>query len=367
MEEQNKESLESKKSFVSRVRLLIKDWDIKVMSYVMLVIVMIATIAATVAWFYYFDVVAVSGIGLTTASTDSLRLEIQKQLSDGQVEFIELNEEDDDIILAYLDMPLFDNVENYEITVGDEGEPGEAATQKNISKMAPGVYGSLTIRLTPLRKEINHYKIYPQAIFDYMDSLTVITNEGVPVDEQPDANIMILQKLLKGHILFFENRIEREKTQEGSLLDTVTIDAVTKPVDNYTHNKKYVFYNPIQSGSYMEGSLEWDDVGNVGVPKELVIYWYWPYEYKNLSEEIKTDIKLPEDSAGNADIMNNENRFYYFDKEKLKEMSEGKGIWNEIQLYDYADTRIGTYVEKIKIRLKVDGYHAREAEANPTE
>ena len=58
---------------------LMRDWDLKVMSYVMMVVVMIAVIAATVAWFQYFRTSSVKNMNLATASSDALKVEVEKR------------------------------------------------------------------------------------------------------------------------------------------------------------------------------------------------------------------------------------------------------------------------------------------------
>ncbi|MDD6070235.1 MAG: hypothetical protein PUC12_05375, partial [Clostridiales bacterium] len=75
---ENTQQNRTNKHFIHQVRILLKDWDIKVMSYVMLVIVMIAMIAATVAWFLYFKVVAVSNMSMTTADCEVLKVEVKQ-------------------------------------------------------------------------------------------------------------------------------------------------------------------------------------------------------------------------------------------------------------------------------------------------
>ena len=123
----NRKTFLADSHFVRQARYLLKDWDIKVMSYVMIVVVSVAMIAATVAWFTYFRVVAVSNMGLTAAGCESLKVEVkQGTTDDGSVKFVELEEGEEDSVFVDLDMPVFDNVEQYEITVGStETSDGE--------------------------------------------------------------------------------------------------------------------------------------------------------------------------------------------------------------------------------------------------
>ena len=150
-----------------KVRRLLKDWDVKVMSYVMAVVILVAVIAATVAWFFFYRTVIASRIGITTAKCDSLKVEINQGVDEeSSPHFVELSEGKEDSVLVDLEMPVFANVEQYEVTVGGTEEP---ALQKTVSKMAPGVYGAITIRLTPLNQEINRYRLKPSALFRYTD------------------------------------------------------------------------------------------------------------------------------------------------------------------------------------------------------
>ena len=356
--QKNMEKHSSGSLAVHQVRQLLKDWDIKVMSYVMIVIVMVALIAATVAWFLYFKVVAVSNMGMTTADCDTIKVEVKQGTeADGiTANFVELKEGEENRIFVDMDMPLFDNVESYEETSETASEVTSSTVQtKTVSKMAPGVYGSLTIRLTSLNKEINRYRIVPGTLLTYIEGsgITVVEEDGEPSDVEIDSQDRILRDLAKGHILFFENRMKIPENNGGN----ITIGTESKPITDYTHNKKYVFCNPIDSESFMEGDLGWDETKNKGTPTEVTIYWYWPYEYENLSKEIKNTIKLPESRADLNGIVQDETRLKYFDKDKMQEIVNDSIPWDETQLYDYADTRLGTYVKSVKVRLKVDGYH----------
>ncbi len=318
---------------------LMRDWDLKVMSYVMMVVVMIAVIAATVAWFQYFRTSSVKNMNLATASSDALKVEVKKK---DNLTFVEVTKDNEESISAYMDMPVFDNVEKYEV----ESEEGQGTI--SVSKMAPGVYGSITVKLTPLNKLINHYKISPQAVFIF-------------AGQTGEADRYILEQLAKGHILFFAKRQEIPIDSEtGKTADKVTIDGVEYSIDLFTHNNKYVYYEQIESSKFIDGELSWDDEKDVGIEKEVEIYWYWPFEYANLSSEIRNVIALPGGSQSLGDIITDK-RLQFFDKYKMQEIVSGSESYNETQLYDYADTRIGTCVEKIRLRVEVVGYHAEEA------
>ena len=329
----------------------IKDLDVKVMSYVTLIVAMIAVIAATVAWFVYYRVVAATDINIVTADCDSIRVEVkQGENAEGPV-FVELTQENESTIIADLDMPLFDNVATYQISSGEEGT-------KTVNKLVPGVYGSMTFRLTALNKVINHYRLTPETIFQYVDGVQVLLEGDVPSLIQTDPNVIMLQALSKGHILFFGSRVERTRDENGSLDSEITIDGNAESVAEYTHNSRYVFCNPIEPGSCLEGDLTWNESTGEGEPTEVTLYWYWPYEYANLSNEIKTAIALPV-LSGDLSGLISEDRKLYFDKDKMQEIINKTSTYNETQLYDYADTRIGTYVKGMRLQVEVVGSHVK--------
>lgn len=332
--------------YLPQLRELTKDWDIKIMSYVMIVIVMVASIAATVAWFTQQGSSTVSNMSIMTAQSNSLKVEVkQGMIDDSTINFVEVGADQEDSIAADLDMPLFDNVESYDVSSAD------GSGTKKASKMAPGVYGSLTIRLTPLGADINQYSITGETLLQYVGDAAA--PDSGQTSAITDADKAVLENLAKGHILFFKNRIEIPESNDGN----ITIDGTAAPIADYTHNKKYVFYNPFDEESPMTGKLEWDTDNDEGIPEEVTIYWYWPYEYANLAGNIKDRIMLP---AGMTAEEITAERLKYFDIDRMNEIVVDSISWNETQLYDYADTRIGTYVKSMKLHLKVKGYHADE-------
>ncbi|MDD6069479.1 MAG: hypothetical protein PUC12_01510, partial [Clostridiales bacterium] len=277
-----------------------------------------------------------------------------------ETNFVEVKEGEENTVLVDLDMPVFDNVETYEITVGDtvsgSGDNSGTDTQKKkVSKMAPGVYGSLTIRLTPLSKEINCYEITPEAMFKYIDAVNaVVLEDGTTSNVQVDSNVQIMEELAKGHILFFKERVAISNSSDGKIM----IADNTVDITTHTHNQKYVFVDQISSDKPMIGNLTWNTENNTGNSTEVTLYWYWPYEYNNLSSDIQDSIKL--DRSISPTSAENDPRRNYFDMDKMQEIENKSASWNETQLYDYADTRIGTYVKSIQLHLEVKGYHATE-------
>lgn len=320
-------------NYLPQLRTLFRDWDVKVMSYVMLVIVMIAMIAATVAWFTHMSSALAAGLGITTASNESLKVEVKQEKNTAAEDneyFVEVREDEEETILADLEMPVFDNVESYKSSVNAASGGSIESSAQTVSKLAPGVYGSVTIRLTALRPEVDHYKIAPSVLISYVDGMG--TSESSNLQSQ-------LENLVKGHLLFFKTRTAIEESNQENIVDT--------------HCKKYLFSDPIDSSNPLTGKLTWDSTSNAGKPEAVTLYWYWPYEYTNLSSSIQETIKL---SGISTNPIITDERKQYFDQDRMQEMYTGIQ-WTETQLYDYADTKIGTYVKSMKLHFEVEGYH----------
>lgn len=347
------------KNYLPQLRVLFQDWDIKVMSYVMLVIVMVAMIAATVAWFTHMSSALAAGLGITTASNESLKVEVKQEKNTAAAEnsqFVEVREGEEDTILADLEMPVFDNVESYEAPVNAASGGSTESSTQTVSKLAPGVYGSVTIRLTALRPEVDHYKITPSVLMTYVDG-TVSSGISASGSEESTGTVTgemktQLENLVKGHMLFFEQRVNITDSSTGKVI----VNGEEKEISDYVHCDKYIFYNmnadnklaPLSNNNPLTGALSWNSSTNEGNSEAVTLYWYWPYEYTNLSSGIQSTIQLSGTSS--------DDRKLYFDQDRMQEMSTGIQ-WTETQLYDYADTKIGTYVKSMKLHFEVEGYH----------
>lgn len=400
-------------NYLPQLKELFQDWDVKVMSYVMLVVIMIAMIAATVAWFTHMTSVWASGLGITTASSDSLKVEV-KQGKDAKnnPQFVEVKEGEEDSVLVDLDMPLFDNVETYTVsgngllTGSGEETAGEATgdASKKVNKLAPGVYGSVTLRLTALRPEVDHFKLAPEVLMTYIDDTSDVdpssgsgdssaettgstgTDEGGASSGAGETGLVSseikdeLKNLVIGHVQFFAKRAEitSPATVEEGSVTVKEADETVKTVNaaDYVHCDKYVFYNYNINSSELSkeqslsqenpfiGELKWDGTKNEGKPQVITLYWYWPYEYANLSSTIQNTIHLSETEDRNSLIT--EDRKRYFDLERMKEMANGGISWDDTQLYDYGDTKIGTYVKSMKLHVEVTGNHEEGQAQNST-
>ena len=82
----------------------------------------------------------------------------------------------------------------------------------------------------------------------------------------------------------------------------------------------------------------------------MTLRWSWVYEYDKLPQNIKEAVAEKDKETGEQLP-----RIYFF--EAARDSDENVS-YSETQLYDYADTKIGTYVKNMRIRLEVVGYHA---------
>lgn len=284
-----------RRDFFQRMKKIFRDWDIKVMSYVMLVVTATCVIAATVAWFTSHAAVSVNNMEIKTASTEVIRVAVVAGGEDidsirAQGEAVEMS----------LKMPQFYNVSG----------------QENEKVLAPGVYGTITLYVTALKPEIGKCKVIPSFFgtngekegLTYVD----VINELADVE----AEKTLLKNLVQGHILFFE---------------TCT-----------TENGVVTYSNQLTTESPIIRTLEWDDNAQAGIEEEVTIYWYWPYEYEDIPQEIKADI---EDA-----------RELFFEPDK-----DETGNYSDSKLYDYADTRIGSYIENVKFHVEVSAGYGKAA------
>lgn len=151
-------------------------------------------------------------------------------------------------------------------------------------------------------------------------------------DRTPSFNLSITPDMMKVNEAFSNNA---KKLTEEDLLQLVK-----------THIK---FYAADDEGKYSEVIPYYDEnladnslnclFGELetGVMKDVVIYWYWPYEYTDIPE---------------YDFNNTESPVYE-DYAEYRDVTLSK---NEItELYDWNDTYIGNYVEGLRFHFQVKG------------
>lgn len=362
--EQEKPKKKEKGTWWQRyLRSMLKDWDTKVMVYVMLVVSAIALIAGTVAWFTYYPLLSAGKLGMTTADCDNLKVAINSEGADLQ-ELQTVAEEkgySKDSIVFSLQMPMYDNVEYYETTQyqvkestdADTLEPTidvEEKTGVNVNKLAPGVSGEITMYVTSLNKQINRFRITPDVLLTYADGekdqLDSSLQRQLPSDTATisEADRVLLHQLVRGHILFFQKK-ESSTDSEGNV--------------TYTYSQQ-IF--PDSTGQYEAGPLEddlvFDTITHKGEEKKITIYWVWPYEYEKIPEETKQYIEINSTLPDKKSFENS----MFFCADTQDQMQQLAANTEEIktQLYDYGDIEIGQLIKSVNFYFKIEGYHKED-------
>lgn len=353
-----------KNKIFHKIKKIFHNWDVKIMSYVMLVIASITLIAATLAWLTFQKTAGISDMRMATASYGAIKVAIEE----GGEDVDDLRANLGSVIIT-LNMPLFYDVESYTESVSVEGTeqlegtelPQETEQTVEKSKLAPGVYGDFSVYVTPLGEDIDSYYVIPTVLLTYIDgtedaiddkgnliridSVTRVPVTGILDGDDPedgeeeqkrylsDAQIEELRDLTKGHILF------GEEDAQGGVIYTVGTTAIIG-----------------------EKALVWNYEEGKGEEKPVTLYFSWAYEYNKLPQAIKKAIAEKGEAIGALQFP----RTYFFEETRDNDASVN---YSETQLYDYADTKIGTYVKDMKIQLEVVGYHAESEtlEENATE
>lgn len=280
-----------RRDFFQRMKKIFRDWDIKVMSYVMLVVTATCVIAATVAWFTSHAAVSVDNMEIKTASAEVIKVAVE----DGGEDIDSIRAQGQTVEIS-LEMPEFYNV----------------SKQGTEHVLAPGVYGTLSLYVTALKPEVKECKVVPSFFGTNGDKEGLTYVDAINDLEDTAVEKEILKKLVQGHILFF---------------GTCT-----------TENGSVTYSNQLTTEKPLICSLEWDAAAHKGVEKEVTIYWYWPYGYEDIPKEVKANPKALRD--------------LFFEPER-----DAEGKYSDGRLYDYADTRIGLYIEKVRFHVEVSaGY-----------
>lgn len=249
-----------RKNFFQSVKEIFRDWDLKVMSYVMLVVTATCVITATVAWFTCSAYASVRNMEIKTGDTEVIKLAVKEGNED--VEVLRENGEDPRVSIS---MPVFTGVTQVD---GD------------IPVFAPGTYGSFTIYVTPMKTNVTACKVLPSFFGSKEDQsgLTYMT------DNLSDEEKEVIEQLVKGHILLFTNYNETTG-YSGLLTDTTPLTV----------------------------ELGWDKETNKGIEEAITIYWYWPYEYEDLPAEAqKLDEAQLLDPYRQAEDKYSDSRLYDF-------------------------------------------------------
>lgn len=345
LSEEKKEHISTRlrKSILLYIKEKLEFIDVKIMSHVLVVVMMVAIIAATVAWFQSSAFAKVSGLHFMTAGTDDVEISIAKdswenilcdsKTEDGEHEFA------DSVSPGAIDisMPAFQNIYD---------RNGNRITAENSGILAPGTYGSFSFYVKLVNDKYNICELSVSRVLD-----TAVTQDSLKAE---------LVRLFSGHILCFA-RVEGETSCRFVSRET--------PVE-------------ISFGEF-QGESE---------AKEVVIYWVWPYEYKNLAADTfaindslsvgsvgepakiftlssdlpdtlsETSGKLP---AEGSELSMNQVFEWKRYQDTLAEYRVADSVTREKMLsdwYDYGDTLIGSYVNQMVFHIQARGAVANESE-----
>lgn len=178
--------------------------------------------------------------------------------------------------------------------------------QDNILKktFAPGAYGKVVFKILSRTSIIKGYKI---RITPSIKAAAGISNTASGLTEDDLLN------LVKSHIKFYAT-LDNDNNEYKDVI---------------MYDKECMYNNGTDYTDGLEGSIDEDEV------KYVTLYWYWPYEY--------TDI------PASLDITNTAGKFY----EEFKKFT-GKTENESIEEYDWDDTYIGNFVEKLTFHFDVE-------------
>ncbi len=318
-------------------------------SFASCIVVLIALIFATIAWFASSRSISIKGINLGAVDTGDVQIGLNEDDWQKNTSFdigVSRVDELETATGVGVKEPAFENIYG-------EDEKGTVAliTKEDSEIMAPGTYGFFTfyVRTTsPSTKscEINLTKVLKGS--DLSDN-TELKNE--------------LENLFAGHILCFSNRTKNDK---GYLYSGLIDDT----------NSMTVTFN--SSDSQTEGKIQ-----------KVTIYWVWPYEFNDLvntdvskgdafvkstinnnatSDEIKAMIglypartKLDENAQSTIKEypLTYENVYEIIRYNETKETySSSDSLTKDSMLtewYDYADTLMASYINNLKFHISVEG------------
>lgn len=328
------------KSVLNRLMSRLEFADIKIMGFVLTVVVLVCIIAVTVAWWTYSDKAGMTGMSMTSSSTESVEISLSQEewiniLEPGSVSavpglHVKTAEQID------ISMPAFDNI--YDAS-------GNSVTTVNSGIVAPGVYGSFTFYV----KSIN--SLFSSCELNISKVLDVAVGDDETLKKELDL-------LCSGHILGY------------GVVDDDTSNYI------YVSEKKSL---PLQF-QFHDGE---SDI------RKVTIYWVWPYEYKDIAG---TTLQIGDTGIGNE---THPNRLFSVPAELPDELDENKGTasaagyqlapnqmfeWNRYKQtittyresdeatkaellsdwYDYGDTLLGTYVDNMLFHITVRGVASNE-------
>ena len=262
----------------------------------MLVLITISLIAVTIAWFVLTNRAQVNGMRLMAGDTEYIKVALEA----GGQDVLQLDENE-----KYMDV----------------GMPGFANTKDG--QMAPGTYGEMKLYVTALSPVAKGCSIRVEHIAEYVESVVDGSLDPEAANQDNVITKNEIDKLLKGHIQLYA-QCEQDENGEN------------------------VYTGLISEGEPLVVTLEHN------VEKEVTIYWVWPYEYTDLTEESRN--------------LFGEDREQFFDKDKYDiDVDEAGGYTQKdyISFYDYGDTKLGMNVKDLHFHIYVDGLQYEHRTSNP--
>lgn len=312
-------------------------------------VILIALIFATIAWFASSRTPSVNGISLGAIAVGDIEISVSKDNweniakactkendSKGSSSTEDSGTTTGSETTIPMKMPAFVNIYNSE---------GNAIDTANSGIMAPGTYGTYTFYVKKSSTGQGKCTI----------NISQIIRKASETGAAEDTMDKEIESLFSGHILLFQTR---------------------KTTDN-----KYEYSNLITDSKGISVGLDGTN------PTEVTLYWVWPYEYgdlvngksgvntfysdENRSKQLFPDVDNIGSIAGISDLNTDATKpkdGYYLAMNQVFEWSRYKETYATFDgsdditktemmsdWYDYADTLIGSYVKSMYIHIKVSG------------
>ena len=318
-------------------------------SFASCIVVLIALIFATIAWFASSRTLSIKGINLGAVDTGDVQIGLNENDWQTDTAFdigVSNVDELETATEVGVKEPVFENI------YGEDDKGTVALITKEDSKiMAPGTYGFFTFYVRTTSPSTKSCKINLTKVLKGSDlsNNTELKNE--------------LENLFTGHILCFSNRT---KSDEG-----------------------YLYSGLIDDTNSMTVAFESSDSQTEGKIQKVTIYWVWPYEFKDLvntdvskgdafvksivnsnatSDEIKAMTGLyPARTELNENAIPNLEGYplTYENVYEIGRYKETKATFSSsdnltkdsmlTEWYDYADTLMASYINNLKFHISVEG------------
>lgn len=272
-----------------------------VMILSMCLVLLVVMFGATVAWFEGSRPVSIMATDIEMDDLGDLYVWVKTdEPAPGESQNI-----DDE---GYIPLPA--------IGVGDEVNHSidlDITAQENIedNTLAPGAYGTVKFKILSKTSRNIGYKLSITPDITMMDGFA---GTGTSLTEED------FEKLFKTHLKFYL------KYENGQYSEVIP------------YGDDCLFNYPLFKGT--TGELE------ENVEKELTLYWYWPYEY--------TDIPASLNTKDTDSEYYEEFKKYNFMLDDAGNVVRDKTEAESIESYDWDDTYIGNYIQKVLFHFDVE-------------